>query len=152
MNALSKLNPRERLIVLGGGALLLVLGLWIYVWQPLMAERAVQHDRISRYLAVIEIARNAETPVAVAAPRGASDVPIGPRVTQSAAAAGIPLARLDPDGSRLRITVAKAGYAELIGWIATLESAEEVRALSVEMSRLTEPGQVSLRLLLEDTR
>ena len=152
MSVLSKLNPRERLIVLGGGALLLVLGLWIYVWQPQMAERAVQHDRISRYLAVIEIARNAETPVAVAAPRGAPDVPIGPRVTQSAAAAGIPLARLDPDGSRLRITVAKAGYAELIGWIATLESAEEVRALSVEMSRLTEPGQVSLRLLLEDTR
>ena len=152
MISLAKLNPRERLIVLGGGALLLVLGLWIYVWQPLMAERAVQHDRISRYLALIDIARNAEIPAVAAVPSSASDVPIGPRVTQSAAAAGIPLARLDPDGPRLRITVAKAGYADLIGWIATLESAEEVRALSVEMSRLTEPGQVSLRLLLEDTR
>jgi len=38
----------------------------------------------------------------------------------------------------------------LIEWIAALEATQNVRVVSVEMSRATEPGQVSLRLLLED--
>jgi general secretion pathway protein M len=75
---------------------------------------------------------------------------LAPRITQSAEGAGIPLARLDPEGTRLRITVAKAGYNDLIEWIAALEATQNVRVVSVEMSRATEPGQVSLRLLLED--
>jgi general secretion pathway protein M len=149
---LARLNPRERVLVLGGGTLLLLLAVWMYVWQPLMAERVIQQDRIARYLSVIEIARSADTGVPVLVQSPVALVPIGPRITQSAAAADIPLARLDPDGAQLQITVAKAGYAELIAWIASLETSEGVRALSVDMSRLTEPGQVSLRLLLEDTQ
>ena len=150
MISLAKLKPRERALVLGGGSLLLVLGLWTYVWQPLMDERAIENHRIVRYLSVINIARTTDSAAPLEVQKRVSDVPIGPRITQSAAAAGIPLARLDPDGPRLRVTVAGAAYADLIAWISSLESSAGVRALSVEMSRLTEPGQVSLRLFLED--
>lgn len=152
MSVLDKLNPRERMLLLGGGGLLLVLGLWLYGWQPVMAERVVQKDRIARYLSTIQIAQNAKTGAPIEARAPALATPIGPRVTQSASDAGIPLARLDPDGPRLRVTVAKAGFTELSAWIASLEATSGVRALSVEMDRLTEPGQVSLRLTLEDAQ
>jgi general secretion pathway protein M len=152
MSVLARLNPRERIIVLGGGTVLIVLAAWLYVWQPLSVERGAQADAIARYLALIEISRTADTAAPVAARAPVTDAPLAPRVTQSAEAAGIPLARLDPDGARLRITVAAAGFAELTGWIASLEAAEGVRVLSVEMSRLTQPGQVSMRLTLEDAQ
>ncbi|MFC6589488.1 type II secretion system protein GspM [Sulfitobacter pacificus] len=82
----------------------------------------------------------------------ADATPLAPRITQSAEAAGIPLARLDPEGAQLRVTVAKVGYAEASAWIASLEARDGVRVLAIEMSRLTEPGQITLRMTLEDAR
>ena len=35
MSILARLNPRERVIVLGGGAFLIALAAWFYIWQPL---------------------------------------------------------------------------------------------------------------------
>ena len=151
MSALARLTPRERLLVLGGGAALAVLALWLYAWQPLLAETRVQQDRIARYLALIEIAQGAaDAGGTVPASPPADLPPLGPRVTASAEAAGIALARLDPDGARLRLTVAEADYTALTDWIATLEATRNVRAVSVEMDRLTQPGRVSMRLTLED--
>ncbi len=149
MSFLAALTLRERLLLLGGGGVVLLLGLWLYVWQPVMAERALQADRIARYLSLINIADNAALTSAVS-PRPVRSTPLAPRITQSAETAGIAVARLDPDGPRLRVTVAKASFTDLVAWIAALEADTGVRALSVEMSRLTEPGQVSLRLTLED--
>jgi general secretion pathway protein M len=152
MSILAKLNPRERIMVLGGGAVLIVLAAWLYVWQPLSVERAAQADRIARYLTIIEITRTVGSRAPVVAQGPITVAPLAPRITQSAEAAGIPLARLDPDGARLRVTVAAAGFAELTQWIAILEATEGVRALSVQMARLTQPGQVSMRLMLEDVQ
>lgn len=151
MSVLDRLNPRERVIVLAGGAILAGLVAVVYVWQPLAADRAQQTERIARYLAVLEITRSAGRGVPLAESTLVNDTPLAPRITRSAEAVGIPLARLDPEGARLRVTVASAAFDELIRWIAALEAAEGVRAVSVEMARLTQPGQVSMRLTLEDT-
>jgi len=150
MSVLERLNPRERVMVLGGGAVLLVLGVWTYIWQPLSTQRDVQMARIAQYLTVKQIAENAQDIAPVIAKSASAQVPLAPRITQSAENSGIVLARLDPDGSRLRVTVSKAGYDVLIGWIAALEATQNVRVVSVDMARQTEPGQVSLRMMLED--
>jgi type II secretory pathway component PulM len=153
VKAFEQLTQREQILLLGGAALLVVLGLWTYVWQPIVTDRAHQSSRIARYLSVIEIARKADaggTPRPDAAVANAT--PLAPRITQSAEAAGIPLARLDPEGTQLRVTVAKTGYAEASAWIASLEARDGARVLSIEMSRLTEPAQISLRMTLEDAR
>lgn len=149
---LATLNPRERLLVMGGAALLIVLAGWVYLWQPLVAARAAEAERIARYMAVIEITRDADTRAPVVAVAPASSLPLAARVTQSAETEGIPLARLDPEGPRLRVTVAAADFARVTRWIATLETVEGMRTVSVDMSRLTAPGQVSLRLTLEDAQ
>ncbi len=150
MKALDRLTPRERVLILGGGSILVILAVWFYVWQPIAEARATQQDRITRYLTLIDLARRTGGDPPVAAPVDVPDTPLAQRITQSGEAAGIPLARLDPDGDRLRITVAEAAYSDLIPWIAALESQSGVRALSVEMSRLTGPGMVSLRMMVEN--
>ncbi|KIN74989.1 general secretion pathway protein M [Sulfitobacter noctilucae] len=150
MKVLASLTPRERVLILGGGTLLLVFAVWFYVWQPIAAAQNVQTERIARYLSVIDLAGQMGDPVTQVAATSAPDTPLAQRITRSGEAAGIALARLDPEGRRLRVTVAEAPYADLIGWIATLEAESGVRALSVEMSRLTGPGMVSLRMTVED--
>jgi general secretion pathway protein M len=152
MRGLSQLSARERVLLLGGGALLLALAGWLYLWQPLLAARANQAERIGHYLSVLALADRAGAAPLTATESPESAAPLAQRVTRSGEAAGIPLARLDPEGVRLRITVAEAGFAELIGWIAELEAAAGVRALSVEIARLTEPGRVSLRMTVEEAR
>ncbi len=152
MRGLSQLSARERVLLLGGGALLLALAGWLYLWQPLLAARASQAERIGHYLSVLALADRAGATPMTAAEGSESAAPLAQRVTRSGEAAGIPLARLDPEGARLRITVAEAGFAEVIVWIAELEAAAGVRALSVEIARLTEPGRVSLRMTVEEAR
>ncbi len=152
MTLLNRLEPRERLLLIGGGVILLALAGWLYLWQPLMHQRAAQQERIARYLAVLDITDRAAPAAADSRPTCADTTPLGPRVTQSAESAGIPLTRLDPEGARLRITVSQAAYVDAMTWIAALEAGACVRATSVEMSRLTQPGQVSLRMTLEDAR
>ncbi|MDF1727660.1 MAG: type II secretion system protein M [Sulfitobacter sp.] len=150
MKWLAGLTPRERLLILGGGAILILLAVWFYVWQPVVQAQAAQSDRIARYLTLIDLARQNGEGAPVAPAPQVPDTPLAQRITQSGEAAGITLARLDPEGARLRITVAEAPYAELIAWIAALEAQSGVRALSVEMSRLTGPGMVSLRMMVEN--
>ncbi|QUJ76780.1 type II secretion system protein M [Sulfitobacter albidus] len=152
MSALASLTPRERALVLGGAAVLLVLGTWVYVWQPIARAQDAQADRIARYLTLIELSRQNGGAAARPAAPVLPDTPLAQRLTQSGERAGITLARLDPEGPRLRVTVAEAAYADLIDWIATLEAQSGVRAISVEMSRLTAPGMVSLRMTVEDAQ
>lgn len=150
MTVLSRLTARETWLLAGGGTVLVIFGLWAYVWQPLTDQRADQKDRIARYLSVIDIARDAPGTVRKPASSCTDATALGPRITRSAERAGIPLTRLDPEGALLRITVASADYGDAMLWIADLEASACTRALSVEMSRLTEPGKVSLRMTLED--
>lgn len=150
MKALAGLTPRERALILGGAALLVIFGAWFYLWQPIAQAQRHEEQRIARYLALIDMTGKTDGALASRIEPEMPDTPLAQRVTQSGEAAGIPLVRLDPDGPRLRVTVAKASYADLIAWIASLEARSAVRTLSVEMSRLTAPGTVSLRLTLED--
>lgn len=150
MMGFSHLTTREKRLLTGGAVLVTVLGVWFYGWQPIAAQRGEQQDRIARYLSLMDIAQ--------AAPRATpptdnicqQSTALGPRVTQSAESVGIPLARLDPEGPRLRITVADTTYGTAVAWISQLETRDCVRAAAVEMSRLTAPGRVSLRMTLED--
>ncbi|MCX7560526.1 type II secretion system protein GspM [Sulfitobacter sp. F26204] len=152
MRAFRNLTLREQIMVSCGGAILVVLALWYYVWQPVMSDRSLQADRIARYLTILDIARTTREDAPRKVVSTPSSTPLAPLVTQSAQAAGIPLSRLDPEGARLRVTVAKLGYNEATTWIANLESASGLRLLSVEMTRLTEPAQVSLRMTLEQAQ
>lgn len=150
MRGLGDLTLRERLLVLGGATLLVVVGAWLYLWQPILEAQRTETERIARYLTMVELARTTDSAPLLRNQPTVPDAPLAQRVTRSGEAADIPLARLDPDGSRLRVTVAEGDYAVLMSWIAMLEAQEAVRAVSVEMSRLTEPGSVSLRITLED--
>ncbi len=150
MTAISRLTSREKWLLIVGSGGLLLLCLWLYVWQPVNEQRALQQDRIARYLSLIDIAEKTQDVTRPAIATCSDTNALGPRIARSAEASDIPLARLDPDGPRLRITVSNTGYAEAMSWISELEATTCSQVVAVEMARLAEPGKISLRMTLED--
>lgn len=150
MKSFTQFTMRERVLVIAGGALIIIAMVWTYAWQPMLSQRAIQADRIARYLAIVRIVNDAPDATQKGQQISETNAPLAPRITQSAEIANIPLARLDPDGARLRITIANVDFATVMAWIANLEAQNGVRMVSVDLSRLTELGQVSARLTLED--
>lgn len=150
MSKLSELTPREKLLIGLAAGVLSVTAIWLYVWQPLSERYSAQQDRIARYASILNIVERAPETAAQAMPACTRTGALAPRVVESAEAAGIVLARLDPQGGALRVTVADSAYDAAIDWIAELEARSCVRATSVQMSRLTAPGQVTLRITLQE--
>ena len=150
MSALASLSLRERVLLIGGGLLVTGLMAWQFAWQPIQAERAALEVEIERYLMLAQVADEIG-PAGTTAQDGTS-LPLAQRITRSAQGAGVPIARLDPSGARLRVAVEQVGFDALLGWLQTLEQDEAARAVTLEVERLTEPGVVTARLTLEDAR
>ena len=147
MKVLSSLNARERVMLIGGGLILIALLGWQFAWRPIQTEQAELKEDMARYLMLAQVADEVGS---VAQSAGSvPSIPLAQRVTRSADAAGVTLARLDPDGARLRVTVERAPFADLIGWVEALQTREGARSVALQIERLTEPGIVTARLTLE---
>jgi type II secretory pathway component PulM len=70
------------------------------------------------------------------------------RITQSAAALGIDIRRLDPQGNAIAVSVDAVAFSTFLGWVKTLSLDHSMTVLSAEIGRLAEPGSVSVRVLL----
>lgn len=151
MSALSRLNPRERMLVFVVLPVALILALIWFVWLPLNEHRRSLGAEIANYRLVEASARAAAARPATQRPELLQDrAPLAARVTRSAEAAGLLLRRLEPDGGLLRVTIDEAAFDAVILWISDLETDEAVGVVAIEAERRTEPGVVSLRLTLEE--
>ncbi|WP_407492956.1 type II secretion system protein GspM [Pseudooceanicola sp. MF1-13] len=147
MSALSSLNARERVMMIGGGLFLIALLGWQFAWRLILVEQAELKQDMARYLMLAQVADEVGS---VSQTTGSvPSIPLAQRVTRSADAAGVTLARLDPDGTRLRVTVERAPFADLILWVEALQAREGARPVALQIERLTEPGIVTARLTLE---
>ena len=133
---------RERRLILGAGALAVLVLIWLAVLRPLgdalSAARAREADAVVRL---------ADTQTAVDAIRAgqashaALAGPIADVVRASADEAGFALASLDPAGpGRVRVGIASARGAALIGWLARLERS----GVLVDAAQLTDHGDRTL--------
>ncbi len=151
MSALSRLNPRERMLVFVVLPVALFLALIWFVWLPLNELRRSLGAEIANYRLVEASARAAAGRPGTQRPELSQDrAPLAARVTRSAEAAGLLLRRLEPDGGLLRVTIDEVAFDAVILWISDLETDEAVGIIAIEAERRTEPGVVSLRLTLEE--
>lgn len=147
MSVLDRLSPRETGMIGVAAAALLVFAGWTFAWQPLAADRAAFEARIAEARTAMAALRQL--------PDGAAEArippvaaPVSVRLTRSAEAAGITLARIEPQGDGLTATVDEAPFDDVLSWIARMEDAERMRLTAIELDRRPEPGIVSVRLTL----
>lgn len=147
MAGFHSLTTREKVMILTVLPLALLVALWYFAWKPLSATRIELMNDIATYQLVADTA--ALSDVAQARPRPVNTTPIATRITDAAAAAGLPLRRIEPEGTGMRISVDDVPFATVVLWLADLEAAHGVTVIAAEINRRPEPGIVSARLLLE---
>lgn len=146
--------PRERLVLAGGAALLVLALAYAYAWLPMQRELAqlrealpqlrVQAEQMQRDAE--EVARLRARPAASL--RGGS---VAAAVEQRAAASGLreQIETITPqDAGRVRVVLPRVGFDAWLAWIGDLRAAHGVRVESARIESSGEAGMVRVEAVL----
>ncbi len=151
------LAARERRLVIGAGALLGVVAIWLWLFEPAWQARAALQDELptlrGQLARIDELAEEAKRLSSV--PAG-SDSPQA-RKTQlerSIESAGLrpSLAQLSLNGSLFDLRFDRVSHAAWLSWLDMATREMRLRVADVSITREAEHGLVSVRLALETPR
>jgi general secretion pathway protein M len=150
------LESRERLLVSAGAAVLLLLLLYLLVWEPIASGYASLQDDVEQQRQTLAWMQQASAQIeALQGSSGAGGAGLGGRsilavVDQSARSGGLgdAIKRIEPDGSKsVKVWLEGAAFDPMIVWLGQL-----ARSYQIEPAMLTlEPvggGRVNARLTL----
>jgi general secretion pathway protein M len=145
------LQPRERWIVGAGGALAVILALWLGVLRPLHNETVDLRDAVAakqRLLLNLGRVEGSKLGGAPSAPQdGAPTLYV--LVSNTAQQHGLTLPRTRPDGTDgINVTFQNASFDALLGWLVSLETEHAVAVESASFSTARQPGLVNGQLFL----
>lgn len=141
--SLDALSPRERALVLVAAGLVIVFVFSTFVWRPLDHWRQKSISDLALANTVLSRVDAASARPALSVISAEASDP-----TRSAAASGLSLQSLEPEGDGVRVRVDAAPYPKVIAWIAKLDSQNPSRLVTVKLEKMGEPGMVSADLLL----
>lgn len=152
--ALDQRTARERKLLLGGGAILLVLVLYLGIWEPMLRAHQQRSDALesARALAV-----RIETAAALVQSQGPNTVnrqiSILSAVDQSShgPTLGKEPSRVQPDGSgekSVKVWFEDVSFDNLLRWLGELQTQYAITVGSAEIERGSAPGAVSVSLTL----
>lgn len=152
------LAPRERIIV-GGGALALVLVLiYLMLWEPLAKHRQQVRADISALSADLAWMQQVASQVKrrgaqqnTQAGAGTSGGSVLTLVEVSARAAGLheALERVQPEGQGARLWFTETGFDGLLNWLGELEQRHGLQVSQLAVDAGNAPGMVTARIKVE---
>ena len=157
---LYSLEPRERLMLAAGTALLALFLLYILLWSPLHSGYDAMRNTVEDQRATaLWMQESAQTLMRLKSSSGNASQGLGGKsllaVADSTARAGglgQALKRVEPEGSdSVRVWLDEAPFDVLVKWLGTLSTIHGVNAESVTLERSDATGRVSARLTLQAT-
>lgn len=160
MNALrhwwGHLSPDERRTLTLGAVLLLVIGLWFGVAEPLIASRDAWRQRVAQGEADLALMRRL-TPELLARAADATAAPDGrsllARMDATAREAGIgdALLRVEPSaGGQVRVWFEGVGFDALVLWLEASVKRTGVRIDELSIEKGSGAGKVNARLTVSE--
>ncbi|WP_019866425.1 type II secretion system protein GspM [Methylovulum miyakonense] len=155
---LAKLNVRERVLLFGGGAILLVSGLYAYTYQPLLEaqqqlDTAIENQqRLNGFLQSISgEVTTLRSQTATNAPDTSGQSLLG-IIDSGSEQAGIKPAikRLQPEGQdNVTVSLEQCPFDPLIDWLAMLSSNNGISVKQISLGREAgDTGKVKGKVLL----
>ena len=144
----------ERLIYTGLAAAVTAALLWTAVWRPLEdwhAQEMRRLDNAQRLLEWVTLNEGRARAAATGAgqPNEAATGSILPTITQAAEAAGIRLARLQPEGGgAVSVSLEQQSFDQVVAWLAKLSEGHGVRAVQASLDAHRSPGFINAQLRL----
>ncbi len=147
------LAPRDRRVLAAGAALLLLIAIWLLVWEPLREARDAA--RLRTVAAANDLAYlRAVTPQlrdSAAAPvRDGRSLLALVDATARASGVGDALLRVEPvSASQVRVYFEGAGFDALVDWLGSLQAGQGISIGDFSASRATGVGRVDARVVIE---
>jgi general secretion pathway protein M len=143
-------SERDQHILIGGTVIVLMLLLWLLIWQPLLTASSSAESKLEQrrkaYVWMQEAASQINSARGSGAQRGNSGVSPQQQITGAASALGININRIEPQSTgRYSVWVASTEYNSAVRFIESL-TVNGMQLHSVNMSLLDLPGMVSLRV------
>ena len=143
-------TPSEQRLLLGLTGLLAACAFWYGLWQPWRAREAQWRQTLAREQASLQWMRQ-QTPLLrqlrnqkpPTAPEEPSTV-----IMRDAARHGLTIVRLQPQGSRLSLTVQPADFQALMAWLDALGQAGMTTATLAVTAVAQQPGWVTINTLV----
>lgn len=154
LNLWNTLQPRERLVVAGGGVILLALLCYAVVWAPLQHELSRLRADVPKQRAQLALMQAQARQVARLRASTRSSVGAGNLLTgleQSAQQLGVRenITRMEPDGTNtVRLSLDSVNFNTLLSWLADLQSKGGIRTETATITAQPDPGLVDARLLV----
>lgn len=151
------LNPRERMSLLVGGAVLLLFILYVGVWSPLQGNLRQLETRAADQRAQLAWMRGAAAEVRQLRAQGGAPVATGGAslltvVDRSARQGGLggALQRVEPDGdTAVRVWLNQAPFNDLLAWLEGLGRKQGVTVSRIAIEHGDKDGLVNVRATLE---
>lgn len=155
------LAARERRVVAIGGALVLLLLAWAFIWDPLASSRARLQAGVQQAEADLAWMREAVPRLAtsraqggvIGADRAGRSLPALADGSLREAGLGAHLSRLEPLGEgRVGLWFDDIGFDPFIVWLESFAPRYGIRVEELTVDRATAPGMVDARVVLVDAR
>ncbi len=141
-------TSRERWLLGVLAAVAIIVGLDRLVWHPLAAARTAALAEIARDDRIAAQLRVAGPDVArIAAARTGT---LSTLVTDRAAKAGLTIARIEPQGVNVAVSLDGVGFDPLIDWLAALDRDAGVSVVELKVDRRPDPGIVTAQVTLSE--
>ena len=140
----SERSLREQVLVGGLAALAMAAILLLAVVRPLQAERARAAAEIRTYDMLAMRLKTAGPAIKGAKRKG----PPAGIVSETAAASGLTVQRVEPEGGRLRVVFADASFDAVLRWVAELEQSSTLRISEAQIERSSGGTGVSAQFLV----
>jgi general secretion pathway protein M len=149
------LKPRERMIVLGGGALVLVVAVYMLALAPFYQSLHARSERVAKKQADLAWMRSVvgelQTLGANQPAAGPSDESLVVLIDRSARECGLgsSLTGQTPNGETgIRVRLESAAFDVLIACLGNLQRMHSVSVESAQFDRTAKPGVVNASLVL----
>jgi type II secretory pathway component PulM len=145
------LNERERLIVLGGAATVLLFVVWYFLVVPLRGGASeLRADVTDKQRLLLDVRRAAAiAPEAAAPAAGGSGQSLVVLIDSTAQGFGLDLPRKRPDGADgINVSFQSVSFDALLRWLIELDATHGVRVESASFSSARERGLVNGQLFL----
>lgn len=152
----NELNPRERLIVAGGGFALLIIAIYLFAWDPLIARQVALNESVKSQQLIYQ--QMLESAAEVTNSKGAGNYKvISASALQSiinrtakSALPGAVIKRVEKNRRQaVQVWIDQVAFDDMVKWLGGLQQTKGVRVETLFSERTTQLGRVNVRLTLK---
>ncbi|WP_455375880.1 type II secretion system protein GspM [Kaarinaea lacus] len=156
----SALEPRERRLMIGAAAFLIVMLFYLLVWEPISKDNEALRLSYENSQQLIDWMEDAAEEAKALQAKVKESGPSGSSKNQSLLGIidrtakrdklGPSVKRVQPDGKTgARVWIENAIFNDMIKWLENLQHKEGIRLVTTVIEKQEEPGLVNARLVFE---